>query len=68
MLQILSVLESETGVASPAVSEIVEHIWREAVGEVESVLQVPVTSVKLDQVTLMRVFCTCCSLMSNWTR
>ncbi|XP_070191086.1 protein mono-ADP-ribosyltransferase PARP4-like [Littorina saxatilis] len=48
--QILSVLESETGTASPAVSEIVEHIWREAIGEVESILRAPVSSIKVDQV------------------
>ncbi|XP_076466190.1 uncharacterized protein LOC143297656 [Babylonia areolata] len=48
--QILTALESEMGVTSSAVSEIVDHIWREALGEVESVLLVPVSSVKLEQV------------------
>ncbi|KAK7486590.1 hypothetical protein BaRGS_00022115, partial [Batillaria attramentaria] len=48
--QILSVLESETGVAAPEVQTIVEHIWREAVGEVETILTTPVTAVKLDQI------------------
>nr|KAG5699378.1 hypothetical protein BaRGS_008286 [Batillaria attramentaria] len=47
---ILSVLESETGVAAPEVQTIVEHIWREAVGEVETILTTPVTAVKLDQI------------------
>ena len=54
LFQILSTLESESGTASPEVSEIVEHIWREAVGEVESVLQIPVSSVQLDQVNHIR--------------
>ncbi|KAL8613683.1 hypothetical protein ACOMHN_029775 [Nucella lapillus] len=48
--KILCELESEIGEASPHVSEIVEHIWREAVGEVETVLLTPVTQVKMDQV------------------
>ena len=35
---------------SPAVGELVEHIWQEAMGELESIISVPVTSVKPEQV------------------
>lgn len=48
--QILTVLESEMGVASLEVQQIVEHIWREAIGEVDTLLAVPVSSIKIDQV------------------
>ena len=42
-------LEAET--VSPAVGELVEHIWQEAMGELESIISVPVTSVKPEQVS-----------------
>ena len=41
-------LEAET--VSPPVGELVEHVWREAMGELESIISVPVTSVKSEQV------------------
>ncbi|KAL8624962.1 hypothetical protein ACOMHN_039849 [Nucella lapillus] len=48
--QILATLESEASTTSSAVSEIVEHIWREALGEVETVLGVPGSLTNLEQV------------------
>jgi hypothetical protein len=32
---------------------MVEHVWREAVGEVEAVLATPVKSIKQDEVILV---------------
>ena len=43
-------LEAET--VSPPVGELVEHIWREAMGELESIITVPVNTIKLEQVGL----------------
>ena len=45
------------------------HLCQTGPGNFDScILYMLFTYVKLDQVTLMSVFCTCCSLMSNWTR
>lgn len=35
----------------PFVSQIVEYIWREAVGEIEEFLTVPIQAIKLEQVS-----------------
>ena len=40
----------ESGKMSSRVGELVEHVWSEALGEIENVISVPVTSVKTDQV------------------
>ena len=42
-------LEAET--VSPPIGELVEHIWREAMGELESIISVSVNTVKLEQVS-----------------
>ena len=36
----------------PLVSQLVEYIWAEAIGELESVLSIPVQSIKLEQVRI----------------
>ena len=35
---------------SDSVVELIEHIWREAIGEIEDVIASPLQSIKLDQV------------------
>ena len=39
----------------PLVSQLVGYIWREAIGELESVLGIPLQSVKLEQVRIFYV-------------
>ena len=39
----------------PLVSQLVGYIWREAIGELESVLGIPLQSVKLEQVHIFYV-------------
>ena len=34
----------------PLVSDLVNYVWAEAIGELESVLSVPVQSIKMEQV------------------
>ncbi|XP_025097286.1 poly [ADP-ribose] polymerase 4-like [Pomacea canaliculata] len=48
--QILTELESEVGVASREVQNLTEHIWLEAIGEVEAVLASTISSVKVEEV------------------
>lgn len=36
----------------PLVSQLVEYVWREAVGEIEDFLIVPLQTIKLEQVIL----------------
>lgn len=48
--QMMSELGLESETVSPPVGELVEHIWREAMGELESIISIPVTSVKSEQV------------------
>ena len=36
----------------PLVAQLVEYIWAEAIGELESVLSIPVQSIKLEQVRI----------------
>lgn len=40
----------ETELSAP-VAELMQHIWREAGGEIEEVLSSPLQSIKLDQVS-----------------
>lgn len=40
----------ETELSAP-VAELMQHIWREAGGEIEQVLSSPLQSIKLDQVS-----------------
>ena len=53
-MQILSETQSggvvEGEELDPAVSDLVQYVWREAAGELEEVLAVPVGRVKLEQV------------------
>ena len=49
-VQMMSELGLESESVSPPVGELVEHVWREAMGELESIISVPVTSVKSEQV------------------
>lgn len=60
MFQILTELESEVGVASREVQNLTEHIWLEAIGEVEAVLASPISSVKVEEAkTIFSLLCAC---------
>ena len=41
----------EQGNMSPEVSDLLEHIWQEAIGELDETLRVPLQDIKADQVS-----------------
>ena len=41
----------EQGSMSPEVSDLLEHIWQEAIGELDQTLRVPLQDIKADQVS-----------------
>lgn len=48
--QMMGELGLEAGEITQEVGELVEHVWREAVGELENILAVDIYSIKLEQV------------------
>ena len=53
MLQLQGELSLETGDMSDDVADLVEHVWQEAVGELNAILAVPIESIKMDQVVVL---------------
>lgn len=46
----MSELGLETGEFTQDVGELVEHVWREALGEIENILSISIKSIKAEQV------------------
>ena len=53
MLQLQGELSLETGDMSDDVADLVEHVWQEAVGELNAILAVPIESINMDQVVCL---------------
>ena len=46
----------DDGALAPSVVDLIEHIWREATGEVEEMIATPVRDIKVEQVCIV-----CCT-------
>ncbi len=55
--QLQGELSLETGEISDSVADLVEHVWQEAVGELDTILSVPIEAVTRDQVLVQRLMC-----------
>ena len=55
MLQLQGELSLETGDVSDGVADVVEHVWQEAVGELNAILADPIESINLEQVVVFYV-------------